>query len=40
MEADISAQPQDDVRQLAEQHGDTPIGLLKIMLIPGYRPSP
>jgi len=37
-EANISAEPQDNVRQLAEQHGDTPIELLKIMLIPGYRP--
>jgi len=39
-EAGISAGPRDNLRQLAEQHGDTPIGLLKIMLIPGYRPSP
>ena len=37
-EANISAEPQDNVRQLAEQHGDTPIELLKIILIPGYRP--
>jgi len=38
--AGVAAGSQDNVRQLAEQHGSTPIELLKIMLIPGYRLSP
>jgi hypothetical protein len=37
-QAGVSAGPEDNLRQLAEEYGDTPIGLLKIMLIPGYRP--
>ena len=35
--AGVSAGPEDNLRQLAEEYEDTPIGLLKIMLIPGYR---
>jgi hypothetical protein len=36
--AGIAAGPRDNLRLLAEEHEDTPVGLLKIMLIPGYRP--
>ncbi|MEA3276413.1 MAG: DUF4405 domain-containing protein [Pseudomonadota bacterium] len=37
--AGIQAQPEDKARELAERHGISPIDLLKVMMIPDFRPS-
>ena len=33
------AEPDEKLRSLAERHGVTPMDLLKVMLVPGFRPG-
>ena len=37
--AGIQAEPDEKLRSLAERHGLTPMDLLKVMLVPGFRPG-